>query len=174
MAIVKNDSVIENDWVLIDAEGDVPEGAQNILVPMDRWQRERESLVERNGGIGVLLVPGDAPEDIEGDLDRLSLIAIKFPAYTDGRGYSYARVLRERFGYRGELRAVGDVLRDQILHMHRCGFDAYDLSDDAETALAKVRAALAEMTVHYQPTGDGRATAASLRERRRAALGLAS
>ncbi|MFH1804082.1 MAG: DUF934 domain-containing protein [Pseudomonadota bacterium] len=168
MAIVKHDTVIDNDWITLDVEGDLPAGDVNIIVPLDRWKAEQDSLKGRNGGIGVLLVPGDAPEDIAADLDRLALIAIRFPAYTDGRGYSYARVLRERYGFAGEIRAVGDVLRDQILNMHRCGFDAFDLKDDADTALAKVRAALAEMTVYYQPTGDSRATAGSLRERRRA------
>ncbi|WP_417844195.1 DUF934 domain-containing protein [Thalassospira sp.] len=170
MAIVKNDSVIENEWVTLDDESSIPESGTNVLVSLDRFKAERDSLIARNGGLGVLLVPGDAPEDLAEDIDRFSLIAVKFPAYTDGRGYSYGRVLRERYGYAGEMRAVGDVLRDQILYMHRCGFDAYELSDNDEAALEKVRAALRDMTVYYQPTGDGRATAGSLRDRRRAVL----
>ncbi|AUG53307.1 DUF934 domain-containing protein [Thalassospira marina] len=174
MAIVKNDSVIENEWVTLDDEASVPESGANVLVSLTRFKAERETLVARNGGLGVLLVPGDAPEDLADDIDRFSLIAVKFPAYTDGRGYSYGRVLRERYGYQGEMRAVGDVLRDQILYMHRCGFDAYELADDADAALEKVRAALRDMTVYYQPTGDGRATAGSLRDRRRTALGDAA
>lgn len=171
MAIVKNDSVIEQEWITVDAEGDLPSSDENLIVPLARFKEERDSLLGRNGGLGVELNPGDAPEDLAGDIDRLSIITVNFPAYTDGRGYSYGRVLRERMGFTGELRAVGDVLRDQILLMHRCGFDAYDLQVDGEVALDKVRAALKEMTVYYQPTGDGRATAQSLREKRRAALG---
>ncbi|NIY77203.1 DUF934 domain-containing protein [Thalassospira sp. HF15] len=170
MAIVKNDSLIEQEWITVDAEGDLPSSDENIIVPLARFKEERDSLLGRNGGLGVELNPGDTPEDLAGDIDRLSIITVNFPAYTDGRGYSYGRVLRERMGFTGELRAVGDVLRDQILLMHRCGFDAYDLQVDGEVALDKVRAALKEMTVYYQPTGDGRATAQSLRERRRAAL----
>lgn len=170
MAIVKNDSVIEQEWITVDAEGDLPSSDENLIVPLARFAEEREALLGRNGGLGVQLNPGDAPEDLADDLDRLSIITVNFPAYTDGRGYSYGRVLRERMGFKGELRAVGDVLRDQILYMHRCGFDSYDLKVDGETALTKVRAALKEMSVYYQPTGDGRATAQSLRERRRAAL----
>ncbi|WP_339778721.1 DUF934 domain-containing protein [uncultured Thalassospira sp.] len=170
MAIVKNDCVIDNEWVTLDDESPIPESDANILVSLARFKAERDSLIARNGGLGVLLVPGDAPEDLADDINRFSLIAVKFPAYTDGRGYSYGRVLRERYGYQGEMRAVGDVLRDQILYMHRCGFDAYELADDGDIALAKVRAALGDMTMYYQPTGDGRVTAGSLRDRRRAAL----
>ncbi|OKH87028.1 DUF934 domain-containing protein [Thalassospira sp. TSL5-1] len=170
MAIVKNDTVIDNEWVTLDDEAQVPEGGENILVSLNRFNAERDALIARNGRLGVLLVPGDAPEELADHVNRLSLIAVKFPAYTDGRGYSYARILRERYRYQGELRAVGDVLRDQILNMHRCGFDAYDLADMPDKALEKVRAALRDMTVYYQPTGDGRATAGSLRERRRAVL----
>ena len=169
MAIVKNDSLIEQEWITVDAEGDLPSSDENLIVPLARFKKERDSLLGRNGGLGVQLNPGDAPEDLADDLDRLSIITVNFPAYTDGRGYSYGRVLRERMGFTGELRAVGDVLRDQILYMHRCGFDAYELQVEGEVALNKVRAALKEMTVYYQPTGDGRATAQSLRERRRAA-----
>ncbi|MEQ8284811.1 DUF934 domain-containing protein [Thalassospira sp.] len=170
MAIVKNDSVIEQEWITVEAEDDLPSSDENLIVPLARFKEQREDLLGRNGGLGVLLNPGDAPEDLADDLDRLSIITVNFPAYTDGRGYSYGRVLRERMGFKGELRAIGDVLRDQILYMHRCGFDSYDLRVDGETALAKVRAALKEMTVYYQPTGDDRATALSLRERRRAAM----
>ncbi|OSQ37150.1 DUF934 domain-containing protein [Thalassospira mesophila] len=174
MAIVKNDCVIDNEWVALDDESSVPESGANVLVSLARFKAEHDSLIARNGGLGVLLVPGDAPEDLADDIDRFSLIAVKFPAYTDGRGYSYGRILRERYGYKGEMRAVGDVLRDQILYMHRCGFDAYEMADDGDVALEKVRAALRDMTVYYQPTGDDRATAGSLRERRRAALDGAS
>ncbi|MBX2831609.1 MAG: DUF934 domain-containing protein [Rhodospirillales bacterium] len=170
MAIVKNDSVIEQEWITVEAEDDLPSSDENLIVPLARFKEQRDDLLGRNGGLGVLLNPGDAPEDLAGDLDRLSIITVNFPAYTDGRGYSYGRVLRERMGFKGELRAIGDVLRDQILLMHRCGFDSYDLKVDGETALTKVRAALKEMSVYYQPTGDGRATALSLRERRRAAM----
>ncbi|WP_430475839.1 DUF934 domain-containing protein [Thalassospira lucentensis] len=170
MAIVKNDSVIEQEWITVEAEDDLPSSDENLIVPLARFKQQREDLIGRNGGLGVQLNPGDAPEDLADDLDRLTIITVNFPAYTDGRGYSYGRVLRERMGFTGELRAIGDVLRDQILYMHRCGFDSYDFSIDGETALTKVRAALKEMLVYYQPTGDGRATVASLRERRRAAL----
>ncbi|HAI28378.1 MAG TPA: oxidoreductase, partial [Thalassospira sp.] len=139
MAIVKNDSLIEQEWITVDAEGDLPSSDENLIVPLARFKEERDSLLGRNGGLGVQLNPGDAPEDLADDLDRLSIITVNFPAYTDGRGYSYARVLRERMGFTGELRAVGDVLRDQILYMHRCGFDSYDLNVEGDVALNKVR-----------------------------------
>jgi len=86
MAIVKNDSLIEQEWITVDAEGDLPSSDENLIVPLARFKEERDSLLGRNGGLGVQLNPGDAPEDLADDLDRLSIITVNFPAYTDGRG----------------------------------------------------------------------------------------
>ena len=95
------------------------------------------------------------------------MVALEFPKFRDGRAYSTARLLRERYGFAGELRAVGDVLRDQFLFMHRCGFDAFEVAD--EQAVAAWRKAIAEFTVFYQTATDGRAPAGALRGLRRAA-----
>ena len=93
---------------------------------------EREALIplaQWNGEPGVLLGPTDDPASIAGRLDELSVIAIEFPQFTDGRGYSIARLLRERYGYKGEIRAVGEVLRDNLYYLSRCGFDSFALGD---------------------------------------------
>ena len=93
---------------------------------------EREALIplaQWNGEPGVLLGPTDDPASIGGRLDELSVIAIEFPQFTDGRGYSIARLLRERYGYKGEIRAVGEVLRDNLYYLSRCGFDSFALGD---------------------------------------------
>ena len=97
------------------------------------------------------------------------IIALDFPAFTDGRAYSYARLLRERYNFDGELRAVGSVLRDQVFLMHRCGFDSFSIDAEDNKALQIWLDAQKEMTNFYQPTGDGRKTVLSLRQRRRMA-----
>lgn len=104
----------------------LPEGG--VLVPLALW----------NGEPAVLLGPGDDPAAIAGRLGEIAVVAIDFPQFTDGRGYSIARLLRERYGYKGEIRAVGEVLRDNLFYLSRCGFDSFALSDQAtaEEALA--------------------------------------
>jgi len=109
----------------------------------------------------VRLTNTDPVADLAPDLDRLELIVLEFPKFTDGRAYSQARLLRERYGYRGELRAAGNVLRDQLLFMQRCGFDAFELTQ-GQPVQAWV-AATNEFTVFYQPAGDGRNSAMQLR-----------
>ena len=101
----------------------------------------------------VTLMPDDDPLKLEPFLDQLDVIEITFPRYTDGRGYSQAQLLRRRLGYQGELRAVGDVLRDQILFMLRSGFNAFEVQ--SEDAVEAVQAASAEFSHFYQPAADG-------------------
>ncbi len=115
---------------------------------------DREALLARDIRIGVRLASDDPVEDLAADLERIELIAIEFPKFTDGRGYSTARILRERYGYFGEIRAVGNVLRDQLSFMNRCGFDAVELSSDA--AERDWRDALGEIDGQYQPLVEGR------------------
>ena len=101
-----------------------------VIVPLSHWRTERETLLARTSPLGVALEPADDPKEIASDLDRLALVSIHFPKFTDGRGYSIARLLRERYGYRGRVRAVGDVLRDQLFYMLRCGFDSFAMKHD--------------------------------------------
>jgi uncharacterized protein (DUF934 family) len=113
----------------------------------------------------VRLKSVESPELIAGQLDRIALVALEFPQFRDGRAYSYARMLRERFGFTGELRAVGDVLMEQLHFMLRTGFDAFEI--ESEDPLGEYQTAKADFSIWYQPTGDGRPTAISLRHRAR-------
>ena len=112
------------------------------------WKAHREELLARSGPIGVLLRPEDDPAAIAPDLAHIGLVAVHFPTFTDGRGYSTARLLRERYGWRGELRATGDIQRDQLLLLERCGFDTLELreGENAEAALT----AFDDFTEAYQ------------------------
>lgn len=141
--IIKNGQIVTDDWqVLKLAEGETPEtvaldGGKRI-VPLPVWQARRAEIVSRGQSVGVWLDSSEGPEAIADDLASFALVAVNFPKFADGRGYSTARLLRERYGYRGELRAIGDVLHDQLFLMKRCGFDAFAVRADKD-----IRAALA-------------------------------
>jgi uncharacterized protein (DUF934 family) len=158
MPLLKNGQVVADTWTLLP-EGAAPEG--DVIVSLERWQADRETLRAHNGRLGLRLKSDQSPAELAEDLDRFDLIALEFPRFGDGRAYSYARLLRERHGFAGELRAVGNVLRDQLFFMVRCGFDSFEVADDK--AVAGWQEALSEISVLYQPTGDGRQTAFALR-----------
>jgi uncharacterized protein (DUF934 family) len=160
MVLLKGDQPIADPWVRIADEDPVPDGAA-ALFTCERWRREREILLARNAPLGIVLRSDQPPLPIADDLPRLGLVALEFPKFTDGRPYSHARLLRQRLGYRGELRAVGNVLRDQLLFMRRCGFDAFELPDGAD--VEAWRSALGEISVFYQPAADGVPPAMNLR-----------
>jgi uncharacterized protein (DUF934 family) len=127
--IIKNKAIVADDWrVLRLDETESPDtvvvAEGKIIVPLLVWQAQREQLASRPE-IGVWLGADERPEDIRDDLDQFAVIAVNFPKFTDGRGMSIAFNLRRRLGYTGELRAIGDVLRDQLFSMQRVGFDAY-------------------------------------------------
>jgi uncharacterized protein (DUF934 family) len=136
--IIKGRAVVADDWsVLRLAEGETPEAiavpAGKVIVPLKVWQAQREALLARagaNGDIGVWFASDELAQTVRDDLGNFAVIAVDFPKFTDGRGYSIAFNLRKRLGYTGELRAIGDVLRDQLFQMHRCGFDAYATRQD--------------------------------------------
>jgi uncharacterized protein (DUF934 family) len=132
--IIKARAVVADDWsVLRLDEGQAADSAEvpagKVIVPLAVWQAQRAAL-EGRAGIGVWLAPDERPEALKGDLDKFGVVAIDFPKFTDGRGYSLAFNLRKRLGYTGELRAIGDVLRDQLFSMHRVGFDAFATRQD--------------------------------------------
>ena len=147
MPLIKNGAVTENIWTFIDGEGELNDGAP-VTLPVDRLLANMDVLTARNAPYGVRLEPHDAPEALVPHLQQLQLIEVSFPKYTDGRGYSHAQLLRRRYGYAGELRAVGHVLQDQIFYMNRSGFDAYETS---RADLSGVLEALSEYSEAYQP-----------------------
>jgi len=160
MALIKDGRLAEDPWVAVEDEGPLPLAVQ-VIVGLARWREQREALLAGNAPLGIRLAGDQPPELIAGDLRHFELVALEFPKFTDGRAYSYARLLRERYGYRGELRAVGNVLRDQVLFMRRCGFDAFEVAGAA--ALDGWRTATREITVRYQPAADRRPWAAAQR-----------
>jgi uncharacterized protein (DUF934 family) len=154
--VIRNRRVEPDAWKFVGVasadELSQPLPAGPIAVPLGAWKERRAELALRKEPLGVWLKPDDDPKDIAADIDVLSLIAVQFPKFTDGRGYSTAYLLRQRFGYRGELRAFGDVGRDQLFYLSRVGFDSFRLADhrDAESALASFN----DFTVRYQGSVD--------------------
>ncbi|MEQ9520060.1 MAG: DUF934 domain-containing protein [Parvibaculum sp.] len=160
MPLVKNGAFEDDKWIVVEDDADLP-ADKPVILSLTRWQAERDSLIGRNAPIAVKLASSEAPDPLETDLDRLTMVALDFPAFKDGRGYSYARLLRERFGFQGEIRATGEVLRDQWLAMSRCGIDAFIVADNV--TLEMFDAAISELSLVYQPTGDGRKTILQMR-----------
>lgn len=149
--LIRRGRVADDAFVVLrDARtfDDVP-GNASVLVPLALWQSARDALLAR-GGAGVWLAPTDDPAALAGDVARLGVIAVDFPAFGDGRGYSTARLLRQRYGYTGELRAIGDVQRDQLAYLAQAGFDAFAVR--ADRGLEDAVAALADFTDGYQAT----------------------
>jgi uncharacterized protein (DUF934 family) len=175
-SIIKNRAIVNDDWTVVRAaeDGTLPAvnelPAGKVLVPLALWQAERNALIASRGAaeIGVWLAPDSEPADIVGDFDTIALIGVDFPVFRDGRGYSIGRLLRERYGYKGELRAIGDVLRDQLAFMFRCGFDAYALRADKD--FDDALKAFDEFSVQYQGAVDN---PSPLFRRRAAGTGVA-
>lgn len=152
--LIKIDGLAADNWTLLNkpAEGEavnVPGG--NVIVPLSVWLEQRETLEQRDD-IGIWFDSDDEPEALGIDCRRFPVIAVNFPKFTDGRGYSIARLLRERYGFRNELRAIGDVLLDQLFYMKRCGFDAFVLREDKD--ISKAEECLAFFSDVYQAAVD--------------------
>ena len=128
----------------------LPDG--DVIFPLAVWQARKDEIVSRPT-IGLLLQPADRVEDVAGELASFNLIAVNFPKFVDGRGYSTAALLRQRYGYTGELRAVGDVLHDQLFFMRRVGFDSYALKDGKSLDYA-ITAGFKPFTEAYQGATD--------------------
>jgi uncharacterized protein (DUF934 family) len=163
MALIKNHELTPDTYTRIAGDAELPDQG-GVLVDLQRWQDDWQSLGRRGSPVGVWLTSDQHPEIIADDLDQIDLVALEFPSFRDGRAYSYARLLRDRYGFSGELRAVGDVLPDQLLYMHRVGFDAFELA--GQDPLSDYQTALEEFDVFYQPAADARATALRLRHAR--------
>jgi uncharacterized protein (DUF934 family) len=151
MEIIRNREIVEDHWIRIDDQQPLP-ASGDVIVSLARWLAEKDALLGREGKVGVYLGPDDEVDAIGPDAQRLPLIAISFPVFSDGRGYSQARLLRQRFGFAGELRAVGNVLQDQLFYMARCGINAYELTPGK--SLQDALAAFGDFSVTYQPAAD--------------------
>ncbi len=152
MPLVKNGAIVEDRFIRILDETAVPDDVPAI-VPAARLLADAADLANRNGATGVLWPNDRSVSELAPYLDRLALVALVFPNFRDGRAYSQARILRERHGFRGELRVTGQVLRDQFVLLHRAGFDAYEVSKLSDApAFAE---AVARYSVVYQVNGTG-------------------
>jgi uncharacterized protein (DUF934 family) len=153
--VIRNGRIVADDFeVLRLAEGDsaetvaVPGG--RVIVPLAVWQARRAELVARGAAIGVWLAGDEDPAALAADLPQLAVVAVNFPKFADGRGYSIAALLRTRHAYRGELRAIGDVLRDQFFYLTRCGFDVLQ-PKEGKYSDAQLEAALASFADFSEP-----------------------
>jgi uncharacterized protein (DUF934 family) len=132
MGIFKGHGFVDDEWVVAGDDAAMPAG--KAVVSKARFVAERDMLTGRNAPLGLILRSGETLDGLEDDLERFALIVLDIPKYTDGRSYSTARLLRERYKYPGELRASGDVLRDQIMFLHRVGFDSFDVTHEGTVA----------------------------------------
>ena len=160
MPLVKQGKITTDLFVHVADGAELPDDGA-ILISAARFLENAEVLSKRAGKLGVTWPNNRDLDDLVPYLDRLAAVALVFPSFRDGRAYSQARLLRERHGFEGELRATGQVLRDQFVFMLRAGFDAFEVKkeSDAEAFAATVK----RYSVFYQPTGDGRVTALNRR-----------
>jgi uncharacterized protein (DUF934 family) len=159
MPLIKDGKYADDPFVAVADSAPLPEGG--AIVSLTRFLANREALLARNTPLGVRLKSEESPAALGGDVQRLSLIVLEFPKFRDGRAFSWARMLRTRLGYRGEIRAAGDFLADQLAFMARVGFDGFEVPEKITPDL--FRRALGEMRFVYQPSADGRTTIRELR-----------
>ncbi len=160
--LIKDGAYAQDIYAPLADEAPLPEGP--VLVSLARFQKERDALVARNTPLGIRLQAAENPEQLGSDIHHFSLIALEFPKFRDGRAFSWARMLRTRLGFTGEIRAVGDFLYDQVNYQRRVGFDAWEVPD--HFTIEMFNRALTEMTYVYQPSTDGRKTIRELRAAR--------
>ena len=154
--IIKDKTIVDDDWsVLRLSENDTPEGVTvpsgKVIVPLKVWQAQRDKLQHR-ADLGVWLASAERAEELQNDLAMFAVIAVDFPRFADGRSYSIAYHLRARMGYRGELRAIGDVLRDQLFYMQRVGFDTF--APRADKDMHEALKGLSDFSLTYQASAD--------------------
>lgn len=159
--IWKEGAFVADGWTIV-GDGEEMPADEPAIVGLDRWRHERDVLASRNAPVGLLFEPDAEWSDITDDLSRFPVIAVAFPKYADGRGFSIARLLRDRDGYDGEIRAIGDYFLDQMPYMRRVGIDAFLVSDPL-VRKALERGDWPEVTQYLQPVNDELETAAGKR-----------
>lgn len=165
MAVIRDRALASDPWRRVPEGGDPWPGAEgcasHVLLSLSQWREHRDSVLAGGARVGVVLGADEAVEEIAADLERLDLVAFEFGSVTEGRCYSRAGLLRERYRFRGEIRATGDVSTDRLAFMERSGFNAFELREDCDpdTALS----AFDEVSDVYQPGRDGARTISSRR-----------
>lgn len=153
--LIKDRKIIDDSWEIlgldgIDLEMNIPAG--QVIIPLALWNAQKEKLSDRISTLGVWLNSDQFAEDIGDDCTQLPVIALNFPTFMDGRSFTTARLLRERYNYPGEIRAIGHVIRDQLFYLKRCGFNSFYLGEevDLESALESLN----DFSEFYQPAAD--------------------
>jgi uncharacterized protein (DUF934 family) len=146
--LIKQREIIADTWKYADEDST----ADAVIVPLARFQAEREQWLASKTQLGVRLAPAESIDTIVGDLGRISLVALEFTGIGEGRGYTYAQLLRRRHGFQGEIRACGKIQRDQVFYMARCGFDAFEFPEGTDLAVAMT--AFNDFSAAYQPSAD--------------------
>jgi uncharacterized protein (DUF934 family) len=159
MPLIKDGAFVEDAFVTVADDAALPDGA--AIVSLARFQKDREALLARNAPLGIQLKAPENPELLGEDVQRFSVIVLEFPVFRDGRAFSWARMLRERLNFTGEIRGTGHFLYDQINYMKRVGFDAWNVAEGFP--LEQFHRALTEITNVYQPSADGKKTIRELR-----------
>lgn len=149
-SVIKHRRIVKDRWQTVADDAELPTGP--VIVSQARWRKERTALLARGEPVGVRLPNTVNIAELADDLPALALVALEFPKFADGRAYSQARLLRERYGYQGEIRATGDVLRDQLFFMARSGFDAFEIRADRH--LEEALKAFSDFSESYQPAAD--------------------
>jgi uncharacterized protein (DUF934 family) len=152
--LLRDGRIVDDDWAY---EAEAPGAGSAIILAFDQWLTDRASWLAHPGRLGVVLQPANPVEQLTADLPRFALVGAHFPGPAEGRGYSQARLLRERYGFKGELRATGFVRRDQLFFLARCGFNSFELPPGE---LPDAAAALATFSAGYQPANDAGLTRA--------------
>lgn len=154
--LIKNRQIIDDQWILIKESSHLEDllaySGQDLIVPLAFWREDRNRILQRSDKTAVWLNSHEVPKSLEADLDDIEVIALNFPIFSDGRPYTSARELRSNLGYKGEIRAIGDVLRDQLFYMSRCGFDAFLMREDQN--LEEALSAFDDFTDGYQVSVD--------------------
>jgi uncharacterized protein (DUF934 family) len=159
MPLIKDGAFADDPFVTVADDAALPDGA--AIVSLSRFQQERDALLARNAPLGIQLKAPETPELLGDDVQRFSVIVLEFPVFRDGRAFSWARMLRQRLNFTGEVRATGHFLYDQIAYMRRVGFSAWNVPEGF--TLEQFNRALGEITNVYQPSTDGKKTIRELR-----------
>jgi len=147
MPIIKDQQITENTWTFVADDSPFVNG--DITVSLKRWTQDKEQLLTHSGKVGIRLIPGDNVDGLtQDDLNSVSLIELDFPVFTDGRLFSLAQLVRSKYAYQGELRAVGNFMSDQVFYLHRVGVDTFELSE--AKAIEHAQSALNDFSVRYQ------------------------
>ncbi len=152
--IIINGEIRKDNWQYLDKDetdlAALPKG--DVVVSLAFWSQNKAALADHDGLLGVFLDSSDEPEAIADDLEKFALVAVNFPTFTDGRGYSSARILRERYKYERDIRAVGDVMQDQLFYMHRCGFTSFAIKEGKD--INEALSGLNGISYSYQAAAD--------------------